>query len=79
MDMVTTVQEADNLYARYGKPLEPEHHGEYAAITFDGRVVVGKDDLEVGERALQQFGKGGFVLYRIGSAFVDKVRRGIWW
>jgi alkylation response protein AidB-like acyl-CoA dehydrogenase len=62
MDMVTTVHEADCLYARYGKSLEQEHRGEYAAITSDGKMIVGRDDLEVGDRAIQQFGRGGFIL-----------------
>lgn len=79
MNMVTTVHEADCLYARHGKPLEQEHRGEYAAITSDGQVIVGRDDLEVGDRALQQFGRGGFILYRIGADCVNKVRHGTWW
>lgn len=76
MDEVTTVQDADSLYTRYGKPFEQEQHGEYAAITSDGRVIVGKDDLEVVDRAIQEFGRGTFILYRIGYNYVDKVRRG---
>jgi len=79
MDATLTVQEADDLYTRYGKPLEQDHHGEYAAITPEGQVIVGKDDLEVVGRALQKFGSGNFILYRIGYDYVDKLRRGVRW
>ena len=57
MDQVMTVQKADGLYARYGKPLEAQHRGEYAAITEDGRVVTGTDDLKIAERALHSMFK----------------------
>lgn len=76
MNTEITVQAADTLYARYGKPFEQEHYGEYAAITPDGQVIVDKDDLEVVDRAIEKFGSGNFLLYRIGYKFVDKVRRG---
>jgi hypothetical protein len=78
MNPEITVQEADTLYARYGKPFEQGHYGEYAAITPDGQVIMDKDDLEVVDRAIEKFGSGNFLLYRIGYKFVDKVRRGTW-
>jgi hypothetical protein len=74
MGAVISVQEVDELYARYGKPFEQEHHGEYAAITSDGRVIVDKDDLVVLDRAIDEFGSGNFLFYRIGYDYVDKVR-----
>lgn len=33
MAQLMKVEEADKLYERYGKPLEKDYHGEYAAIT----------------------------------------------
>jgi hypothetical protein len=74
MSELMTVEEADKLYQGYGKPLEKEHQGEYAAITRDGRVVVGKDDNEVVERAIRELGSGSFVLYRVGHEYVYKIR-----
>jgi hypothetical protein len=70
-----TVKEADELYERYGKPLEKDHQGEYAAVGLDGHVVVGKDDVEVVDRAIPELGRSNFVLYRVGHAYVYKIRR----
>jgi hypothetical protein len=74
MSELMTVEEADKLYQGYGKPLEKDHHGEYAAISRDGRVVVGKDDNEVVDRAIRELGSGSFVLYRVGYEYVYKIR-----
>lgn len=68
-----TVEEADKLYEGYGKALEKDHHGEYAAICPDGRVIVGKNDIEVVDRAISELGSGSFVLYRIGYKYVGKI------
>ena len=75
MSELMTVEEADKLYQGYGKPLEKDHHGEYAAISLDGRVVVGKDDIDVVDRAIRELGSGNFVLYRVGYKYVGKIRR----
>jgi hypothetical protein len=74
MSELMTVAEADKLYEGYGKTLEKDHRGEYAAISRDGRVVVGKDDNEVVARAIRELGSGSFVLYRVGSEYVYKIR-----
>ncbi len=34
------LQESQELYDRYGKPLEAEHWGEFAAIDTDGTVIL---------------------------------------
>lgn len=75
MSELMTVAEADRLYEGYGKTLESDHHGEYAAISKDGRVVVGKDDIEVMDRAIRELGSGSFVLYRVGYKYAGKIRR----
>ena len=75
MSGLMTVEEADKLYEGYGKPLEKDHHGEYAAIGREGGVVVGKDDIEVADRAIRELGSGNFVLYRVGFKYVGKIRR----
>lgn len=55
------------LYERFGRTLEPEHNGEFVAIADDGRTILGKDELAVARRALQEFGRGAFALRRIGA------------
>ena len=79
MGELMTVEEADKLYEGYGKPLEKDHHGEYAAISRDGRAIVGKNDIEVVDRAIRELGSGNFVLYRVGYDYVYKIRRGECW
>ena len=53
MNEETTLLDDDSLYERYGKPLESKHHGEYAAINKDGRVIAGADDVAVLDQAIQ--------------------------
>ena len=59
-------EERRRLYEQYGKPLEKEHFGEYAAISFDGRTILGQRSGDVLKRAIDTFGSGNFVLSRIG-------------
>lgn len=51
-----TIAEADALYAQYGRPLERQHEGKYAAITRQGRTVIGATVLAVADRADEEFG-----------------------
>lgn len=68
-------EEDRRLYERYGKPLEAEHTGEYVAIGPKGETILGKDDVDVGRKALEQFGSGNFALRKIGYPAVWKWRR----
>ena len=79
MSEAMTVKEADAIYERHGKSLEKTHLGEYAAISLDGRVIVGKNDIEVVDQAIEELGRGNFVLYRVGTKYVDKIRREACW
>ncbi|MBT9162715.1 MAG: hypothetical protein AAGB97_00715 [Dehalococcoidia bacterium] len=45
----------DALYQRYGKKLEQEHKGEFVAISRDGAVIISKSDIEVLQKALEEF------------------------
>lgn len=62
-------RENDRLYGRYGKPLEPEHTGEFVAVGPDGQVFLGTDELEMTKEACRRFGGGNFALRRIGYSF----------
>lgn len=75
MNELMTGEGFDKRYERYGKPLENDHHGEFIAITQDGRVIVDKNDIEVVDRAIQEFGSGNFILCRVGDKSVGKIRR----
>jgi hypothetical protein len=55
------------LYEQFGRPLEPAHNGEFVAISDDGRTILGSEELDVTDRAIEQFGSGNFALRRIGA------------
>ena len=57
---------AEELYARYGKPLEAEHAGEFIAISTQGKVVLAPTLQQVLDLSLQQLGKGSYV-FRLGA------------
>ena len=68
-----TIEEADALYAQYGQPLEPQHEGQYAAITRQGRTVIAATVLAVADRADEEFGptEPAFI-FKIGGPSVYK-------
>lgn len=66
-------RQADELYDQFGKPLEPEHLGEFLAIAPDGRILVGNSASEVGRGAKEAFGPGNFI-FKIGPRVVGKWR-----
>jgi len=55
-----------SLYERYGKPLETSHRDQFVAISDDGQTILGSEDVNVLERAIQRFGSGNFAFRRIG-------------
>jgi len=65
----------DRLYAKYGKPLEAKHKGEFVAIGKDGRIILGKDDVEVLKKAIILFGSGNFAFRRVGFKALGRWRR----
>ncbi len=65
---------AEELYDRFVKNLEPQHSGAFVAVRPDGQIVVGKDDVTVVDQALKQFGAGNFILLKVGSRGVGKWR-----
>ena len=78
--MALTNEEAltqgEELYERYGKPLEAEHWGEFIAIYPDGRTVLGEKDEHMDDvffRAYDELGSG-FHLFRIGPRSVGRMR-----
>ncbi len=55
------------LYEKYGKPLEADHIGEFIAISYEGRTILGTDDGQLLRQAVHDMGSGNFVLARIGE------------
>lgn len=65
------LKEADRLYTRYVEPLEREHAGEYAAVTTDGRIVIGPTLLGTVEEAVSTLGPRN-VVFKVGERAVGK-------
>lgn len=64
----------DDLYKKYGQPLEDEHWGEYIAISNAGETVLGDDLIKVMKKSLIRLGPGSFV-FKLGEKAVYKWRR----
>ncbi|MFN3763245.1 MAG: hypothetical protein ACK4WK_08615 [Anaerolineae bacterium] len=69
------VQRDDQLYERFGKPLEATRRGQFVAISLQGETIVGPNDLEVLQQALARFGRGNFAFRRIGYRPLGKWRK----
>lgn len=59
-------RKAEELYTRYGKPLEADHSGEFIAISTEGKVVRAPALQQVLDLSLEQLGIGSYV-FRIGA------------
>ena len=61
------IKEDDRLYELYGKPLEEEYSSKFVAIGPDGQTILGDDDAQVLQEAIEKFGSGNFAFTRIGD------------
>lgn len=68
-----TQRRYDELYERYGRPLEARHRGEYLAVSADGKTILGTDLLQVAQKATDIFGPGHFI-FKVGERSVGKWR-----
>jgi hypothetical protein len=64
-------QRSDELYAKYVKPLEKEHTGEFIAVSPNGKTVFGPTLLDVMKQAEQRLGDGNFI-FKVGDVAVGK-------
>ena len=68
-----TLKQGDELYERYGKPLEAEHWGKFVAIAPDGKIVLGSDMSEVFFEACEILGEE-FIQFKVGPRAVGIIR-----
>ena len=61
------IKEDQRLYDEYGKILEKEHPGKFVAIGPDGQTILGDDDAEILQQAIEKFGSGNFAFTRVGD------------
>lgn len=62
------------LYEQYAQPLEQIHKGKYIAISNNGSVIIGANDVQVAKDAVEKFGAGRFAFFKIGARAVGKWR-----
>lgn len=67
-------QLSDQLYKKYGKPMEKEHIGKYLAVSFQGKTFLGNNLYEVAKRASDTFGPANSIVYKVGDIAVWKWR-----
>ena len=65
--MTNRDRQDDQLYDRYGRPLEAGHAGEFVAISDEGDLLLGADELALTLLAVERFGAGNYVLRKIGA------------
>ncbi len=70
---IFTAKEAEALYDRHVRPLEGKFWGRLAAVNKEGQVLVGEDEMELTQKAVERFGKGNFILFRIGTKAVGRI------
>ena len=69
------LDEADETYERYAKPLEAEHDGEFVAVTPDGRTFLGPSVSHVMQQVLDAVGPGsGSHVFKLGQRVVGRWR-----
>jgi hypothetical protein len=61
------IKEDNRLYELYGKPLEEAYSGKFVAIGPDGQTILGDDDAQVLQEAIERFGSGNFAFTRVGD------------
>lgn len=61
----------EQLYKKYGEPLEKKHWGKYLAVSPKGETILGDDRSGVAKKAYTLFGPGVF-LYKVGEKAIGK-------
>ncbi len=67
----------DLIYEKHREELEKEHKDEFVAISFDDKLIVGKDSIKVVDEAIEKFGSGNFVFKRIGYNYLARAKKGM--
>jgi len=77
MKLPTTNKEMEAIYDRYVRQLKQEHWSKFVAVSLDGRVLLGEEELAVFQEALRDFGSGNFVMMWVGLKVVEKIRESV--
>jgi len=66
-----SVEYGHRQYDRFVRPIEAAHGGEFAAVTGDGRVILGKTILEAMDHADRELGTE-VLIFKVGDFAVGK-------
>jgi hypothetical protein len=70
---IKNIDEAEQLYEKYVKPLESTRRGEYVAVAPSGEMIFGPTVLDVLKEAGARFGPNN-VVFKVGQRAVGKWR-----
>lgn len=60
------IERRRRLYELYIKPLEAKHKGKWAAVSYDGDVILARREGEASGCGSDSFGHGNFEILRVG-------------
>jgi hypothetical protein len=72
-DQFNDLDEILGVYEKHGRVLEPDHWGEFLAVSADGQVMTDASYDALFQRAAKAFGSGVF-FFRIGEVAVGSMR-----
>ena len=74
-DAKGSIEQAEQLYEQYGKPLEADHWGKYVAIHQDGRTIVNEYLDVVNQRAWVEWGESPVSINKVGEWWIESEPR----
>ena len=64
---------AEKLYEQYVLPIEPDHHGEYVAVSPRGQILFAATAYDAMHNAVARFGRGCY-MFKVGERSVGHIR-----
>ena len=68
-----SVDEATQVYEKFGKPREATHKGQFLAVSKTGQTVIAPTLVAALKEATERFGPGNYI-FKIGERVVGKWR-----
>lgn len=68
-----TIHDANKAYEKYVKPLEQKHKGQFAGVTYTGKIIIAPTLLEAMQQSANNFGKRNSFVFKIGDKVVGKL------
>lgn len=68
-----TIHDANKAYTRYVKPLEKKHKGQFAGVSYSGKIIIAPTLLEAMQQSADNFGKRNSFVFKIGDKVVGKL------